>query len=427
MDSLRITEQPVIDETVESFQYREYEPQNPQAVNNLQAIQIDIQSQDVYTQPSKSYLYIEGKLESTAGGENAYKAETLVTLINNAVPFMFSQIRYQINNIEIENVMNPGQATTMKGLLTYGREMANGEGLNMCWMPDSQDAASDENVGFKGRRSYIIVMSNPVGSFSFAVPLGHLFGFCGDYDKVVYGIKQSLILARQNDADAIYRANAASDGRIVLGKISWMMPHIIPSIDARLALEKVIVEKTTIPLAFRAMQCDTISVPKSTNFSWRLTVKTGTEKPRWMIIGFQSGKSLDQKRNPALFDHVGVTNIFALLNSERYPLVDSNLSFSSCRIAKTYKAACDFKKEYYGTTDKESSVQFSPTEFINLFPLFVIDVRMQSEKLQNSVQDIQIKTTFSQNPPDNTTAYALLISDRLLNLRSDGNRFQIMY
>ena len=64
-DCLNISEPSTIDESIESLQYREYEPQNPQAVNSNQAIQIDIQNQDIFTQPSKSFLYIEGNLSST--------------------------------------------------------------------------------------------------------------------------------------------------------------------------------------------------------------------------------------------------------------------------------------------------------------------------------------------------------------------------
>jgi hypothetical protein len=119
--------------------------------------------------------------------------------------------------------------------------------------------------------------------------------------------------------------------------------------------------------------------------------------------------------------------MYALLNSDRYPLVDMNLDFAKCRISKAYRALSEFKKDYYGISDKESSNNITPLEFIEQFPLFVIDLRRQSEKLKNSVQDIQIKATFSQNPAANTTAYALLISDRLFYLQSDGVRFQTIY
>ena len=142
------------------------------------------------------------------------------------------------------------------------------------------------------------------------------------------------------------------------------------------------------------------------NIIFMETVKTGTEKPRWLIVGFQTAKSSDQLKNPALFDHMRVTNIYALLNSDRYPLLDQNLDFAQCKISKVYRAFCDFRKDYYGITD---STHITSVEFMDLFPLFVIDLRNQSEKLRNSVQDIQIKTTFGANAQANTLAYALLI------------------
>lgn len=429
-ESLNITETPTVDESIESFEYREYEPQNPQAVNSYQAIQIDIQNQDIYTQPSKSYLYIEGQLASTVA-DKAYAADTKVTMINNAIPFLFSQIRFRINNVEIESILNPGQATTMKSLLVYGNELTAGEGMNMCWYKDTNKNAADTNEGFRHRRSFIISKPNPVGTFSFAIPLCHLFGFCEDYTKVIYGVKQSLILSRQADSDAIYHEapqdGVPAEGKITITKLSWLIPHVLPSIDAKLMLEKVIKDKTKIPIAFRSHQCDTIAVPQSTTFSWRLTVKSGMEKPRWLIVTFQTGKSNHQQRNPAIFDHLNVTDIYAFLNSDRYPMIDMNIDFTKCQISKAYRAMSEFKKNYYGITEKESSNQISPSEFIDLYPLFVIDLRRQSEKLKNSVQDIQIKATFKENPQANSIAYALLLSDRLFYLQSDGVRFQPIY
>src|SRR5688572_657910 len=117
------------DNSIESYEFREYESQNPAAINNGQAIQIDIQNQDIFTQPSKSYLLVEGRLASTTNV--AYAADTQASLINNAIPYMFSQIRYLANNTEIENIASPGQATTMKGMLVYGDDFSKAEGLNM--------------------------------------------------------------------------------------------------------------------------------------------------------------------------------------------------------------------------------------------------------------------------------------------------------
>ena len=55
-------------------------------------------------------------------------------------------------------------------------------------------------------------------------------------------------------------------------------------------------------------QCDAISVPQTTNFTWRLSVKSSPEKPRYIIVRFQNGKDGDQEQNPSIFDNVDVRN-----------------------------------------------------------------------------------------------------------------------
>ena len=281
--TLNITEKVPVDESIVSYEYREYESTNPAALNSDSTIEITILNQDVYTQPSKSFLLIEGRLSSTT--DNAYDAATQVALINNAIPYMFTHIRYNINGIKIENVGRPGQATTMKGMLAYGDDFSKSEGLNMCWKKDTTADAEAANLGFEARRQLIIVRPDPIGTFSFAVLLRHLFGFCEDYVKVIYGTKQSLKLSRQcDDGDAIFRAAVVPNGRITLTKLSWFMPHVRPSVEYTNSLIKKIENKARVPVAFRAMQCERLAVPQAATFSWPLSNKS--EKPRWIILGF---------------------------------------------------------------------------------------------------------------------------------------------
>src|SRR6218665_3592556 len=116
-DALNIAQAVPNVESIESYDFRQYESQNPAALNNIGDIQIDIQNQDIFVQPSRSYLLVEGRLVSA--NATAYTVASLVSLINNAVPFFFKHIVYEMNNTPIERVQNPGQVTTMKGMLTY--------------------------------------------------------------------------------------------------------------------------------------------------------------------------------------------------------------------------------------------------------------------------------------------------------------------
>jgi len=62
-----------------------------------------------------------------------------------------------------------------------------------------------------------------------------------------------------------------------------------------------------------------------------------------------------------------------------------------------------------------------------LFPIFVFDISKQSEKLKNSVTDIQIKAQFSANVPANTEAFAVVISDKSLIFQSGGQKTRVEY
>ena len=68
------------------------------------------------------------------------------------------------------------------------------------------------------------------------------------------------------------------------------MPHVIPADAEKFSIYKTIESKVKLPVVYRTRQCDILSVPESTNITWRLSVKTAPEKPRFIIVGFQSAK-----------------------------------------------------------------------------------------------------------------------------------------
>ena len=55
-DILRFTDAPIIDESIEEYEYYEYEPTTGTNLNNGGDIRNSIESQDVFTHLSESYL-----------------------------------------------------------------------------------------------------------------------------------------------------------------------------------------------------------------------------------------------------------------------------------------------------------------------------------------------------------------------------------
>ena len=437
-DILQITEDIPVDDSIYEYEYKEY---NPLAGNigdlNRGSIVIVIESQDIYTHPAESFLIVEGELIKDDG--TRYVNDDEVALINNGIMYLFSDVRYHLASHEIEVLQNPGHATTMLGMLKFPDDFSKSQGLNQCWIKDTGagdgNTGANGNEGFKLRRNYIINMpedengNSNKGKFNFKIPLKYFFGFCEDYRKTIYGMQQRLTLTRNGDNDAILRRNAAvgggavANGKVNLTKISWFMPHVIPSDAYRLQLDKIIERKEKIPVGYRMLQCDNIPVPQGAPFTWRLGVKSSPDIPRFIIVGFQTGKNNDQTVNPAIFNHCDVRNIYVTLNAKRYPDIDYENNFKINKFSRIYGDAAAFRKKFYNMDELVSNHNINPVDYKNLYPLFVFDVTKQSEKLKTSVSDIHIKASFNgNNPPAGTIAYAVIISDRLFHFVSDGSK-----
>jgi hypothetical protein len=423
MDILSFTETPMKDESIEEYEHHEYEPINGTNLNNPGEIRINIETQDLFTHPSESYLIVEGQLKKA--DNTSYADVDMAALTNNGIMHLFSNIKYQLSGQEIESLFSPGQASTMLGLLKYPGDFGESQGLNQSWFKDRGTAVN--NTGFTVRHQAIIKAPNPKGTFSFRIPLKHIFGFCEDYTKIVYGLKQTLTLVRKGDDDAIFRLAAAGAGKVTLDKVSWFIPHVLPADTQKFQLYKTIESKVKLPVAYRMRQCDSITVPQSTTFTWRLSVKSSPERPRYVIVCFQTEKDGDQVKNPSIFDNVDVRNMFVMLNSTRYPAVDYNLNFTKLQFSRAYGDAAAFRSKFYGLDELVSNPNFYPGEFKDLFPLFVFDVSKQSERLKTSITDIQIKAQFNANVPAGTDAFALVISDKMLSFQSDGNKMSVIY
>ena len=236
-------------------------------------------------------------------------------------------------------------------------------------------------------------------------------------------MQQRLTLTRTGDNNAIFRTNVIGEGIVKIEKIRWFMPHVIPSDAYRLQLDKVIEKKEKIPVGYRMLQCDNTQVsPNSTDFTWRLGVKSSPDIPRFIIVGFQIDKNNNQTTNPAIFDNLNVRNIYVTLNAKRYPDTDYDTDFTKNQYSRIYGDATLFRKKFYNMDELVSNSGINPPDYKNLFPLFLFDVSKQSEKLKTSVSDIHIKAFFNANPGNNTMAYAVIISDRLFHFVSDGSK-----
>ena len=163
-DIVKFIETPFIDESMEECEYHECFHVTVTNLNNGGDIGINIESQDVFTHPSESYLIFDGLITKANG--------TVTPMQNNAITHLFSPIDYNLSNQLIESISYPSLPTTMLGLLKYPDEFSKVQVLNQLWYKDTATtAAKHDNSGFAARHAYLIQSLLIKGTLSFRIPL----------------------------------------------------------------------------------------------------------------------------------------------------------------------------------------------------------------------------------------------------------------
>ena len=113
-----------------------------------------------------------------------------------------------------------------------------------------------------------------------------------------------------------------------------------------------------------------------------------SEKLRFIIVGFRTDKDGDQNKNPSTTDHVSLENAYVKQNSDRYPAVDYNLSFSNQKFSRVYDDAALLGVKFFGMYELITQSYITPREYKTLYSLLTFDVSKQKEQLKSTVVDI---------------------------------------
>ena len=217
------------------FHIRAHQPQASSSLNINDEIRIAVQAQDLNVLPSKSSLHITGRLTKANGIAVAATTQLVnVVEVNNGICFLFDELRYELNGVEIDRSRYAGLTSLMKGYasLTSGK------------------AHSLENAGWyhaqeTGRQT------DANGYFDVNIPLKMLLGFFEDYNKIVVNARHELILRRTNtDNNAIIQTEA-EEFKISLIKVKWLLPHVRVADHIKIPLLNLIKADKTLTLPFR--------------------------------------------------------------------------------------------------------------------------------------------------------------------------------
>lgn len=395
MDILDIRNGPTFDETLWEKEYHTHTPYASSKLKNNDEIRIPIQHQDVYTLPSESYLYIEGKVTKKDGSDG-----TVVPFISNAMAYLFEEIRYELSGIIIDSTKRVGVSSTLKGLASFSPHEKN-QLRTSGWSQPEYDDFKPATTGY----------------FDFCIPLRMLLGFAEDYKRILINVKQELVLLRAaTDYDLIKGATGATsttlEWKMDLQKIVWRVPHVRLADEHRVTLLKQLNSDREIVLPFRNWEMHEYpTLPKSKRQSWAVKTSNQIEKPRYVIVAFQTKQKNEITANAGTFQTCKLTNIKLFLNSQFFPYDNVSVEFSKNRYSVLYDMYARFQSSYYGSTNQPL---LSPEQFQSKAPIVIIDCSKQNESVKTSTVDIRLEMEFEEEVADDTSAYCLILHDSIV-------------
>lgn len=382
------------DESIAHYETHAHQPYTSSSFANSDEIRISIQHQDLCVLPSASSLHICGRLGKPNGN-----VVTATRLSNNAILHLFEEIRYEINAIEIDRSKNVGLTSLMKGYASLTpAEMIGIE--NAGWL-DIEETKQ---------------LTDAQGYFDVCIPLAMILGFAEDYRKIIVNTKHELILTRsRNDANAVIQTalqnGTTEEFKINIAKIEWLMPYVMPSAKAKIRLLRHI--DTDITMCFRSWEIfEYPMLPNTTKHVWTVKTSNQLEKPRFVILAFQTNRRSTPTANASRFDHCNMTNVKLFLNSQYYPYNNLNLDIARSQYALLYQMYTVFQAAYYNTN---SAPMLTKMDFITHAPLVIIDCSKQNDALKQAPVDVRIELESAANFPPGTTAYCLILHDRMVD------------
>ena len=362
---------------ITGHKFHSHKPYASSTYNNNDEIRIPISQQDIITTPFDSYLHIKGQVSGKKG-----QTEATVEFVNNAMAYLFEEIRYEIGVIVIDRTKNVGVTSTIKNYLSL---VKGEEGIlkNACWL----------GVGNKLKQS----------TFSFTVPLRLLLGFAEDYKHVIVNVKQELILLRSaSNLNAI--VGDVDNLSLTISSVCWRVPHVTVSDTQRLKILRTIENDTPLHIPFRSWELhEYTTLPTTALQSWTTKTSSQLEKPRFVILAFQTGRKNEPKKDMSQFDGCTLKNVRLYLNSTYYPydnVLGDQTIFDDMFVR--------FQNSYY---NRVSQPVVDLDSFKDKTPLYVIDCSKQNDSIMTGPVDVRLEIEASEAFPANTTAYCLLLHD----------------
>ena len=409
----KVNEKYEINRDILKCDYIRYNPSERSTVKTANSqVYINLRREDSVISLLNIYLEINfGVLH--AGTNNRYVDGNNIRLVNLGPIALFSNYKLTTSSSKhLENIDHAHIVSLMYKLLTSSK--------------GSDDLSIGSHRDRNRRQRELTNNKTQQGKYHITIYLKDVFGFAGYQDKGTYGLGYKLTLTGNTDNAVLNKDNAINIGRIKINGIEWYVPHYTPSMQQQSILSKQIVNKTPTENKYPQRSVFMKEVNTQNFWTFELGTQEGINIPIWVFVAFQQNdRQHDQNLNNDTFVRLPVISAQIVIGTERCPdsaillnYDDDNYSQGYGQIKEAFRSLTkdDILKSYISEDDFRSS-----NEGNNFgYNIYDFDIRYQ-KNFENS-QPVKVEFKFSENIAAGIYGYALVLTNRLASISSDGQR-----
>lgn len=388
-DILQVQTGPIFDTSIAKIEEQTINPSNPQALENNDVIQFYMNQSDSLTLLKDSYFIVSGKIRNKDDTDAPSKAE----LANAAVLHLFNRAELKINNQTVEQIVEPALTCIPKIYGTY----------------NDGSARHLQVMGWNSSRH--VTAKN--GNFSAIIPFKVLFGMGEDFRQVLVNAKIEILLTRaRSNTDALVKEAGVKDDevKLTLLRMQYKLPFVSVDDAHRLQLLKLIEKDKPLKITFRSWELFRYpELPTSNTQTWSIKTSSQIEKPRFVILFFQTNRSGKMEKSSSEFDHCDLRNVKLKLNNESFPYDDLDQDFDGNNYGIFYNMYCNFSSSFNAQPDTSPLLDYDT--YKSKAPLFIIDCSRQRETLKYGPIDVRLDFESRKSFPAKTTANCIIVHD----------------
>ena len=409
----KLTENYSVNRDILKCDYIRYSPSEISTINTANSqVYINIPREDSVISLLNSYLELNFNVLHAATN-NRYADGNDIRLVNLGSIGLFSKYKLTTSSGKhLENIDHSHIVSLLYKLLTSSK---GSDYLSICFDRD-RNRRQRELTNNKSQK----------GKYHVRIYLKDVFGFAEYQEKGTYGLRYKLTMIRNSDNAVLNKGNAINNAKVRINAIEWYVSHYTPFIQQQAILSKQIINKTPTQIQYPERSVFMKEVNTQNFWTFELGTQEGINIPTWIFVALQQNdRQHDQNLNNDTFVRLPVISAQVVIGTERYPdsaillnYDDDDYSQGYGQIKEAFKALTkdDILQPYISEDDFRSS-----NEGNNIgYNIYAFDIRYQ--KNFENAQPVKVEFKFSENIPAGIYGYALVLTNKLIPISSDGQR-----